>query len=381
MGKSKPSADYLGTLRRRYAAASKKERGVILDELVKTSGYHRKHASALLRGRRLHRQGPIRRPRARVYTDEDKRAVLKLAAWFDEINSKRLRVAMDNTLSDLRRQGHLRVSADSYRRLRRISASTIGRIRRAVRLPGSRRKGFTKPGTLLKRQIPIRTFSAWDDTRAGFVEVDLVDHSGGDSKGDFAQTLNVTDVHTAWTEMRAVPTKAQRFVFDALKTIRGRLPVPLLGIDSDNGAEFINNQLYRYCQTEQITFTRGRSGRKNDNPFVEQKNWSVVRRLVGYRRFHTRRHVDLLNQLYGRYRLYVNFFLPVMKLKEKVRIGSRVKKVYEKPQTPYARVLACAEISQAAKRRLTAQYARLDVVQLKAEIETLLDALLTPRVG
>jgi len=198
-------------------------------------------------------------PPARGYTNEDKRAVLKLAAWFDEINSKRLRAAMDNTLSDLRRQGHLRVSADSYRRLGRISASTIGRIRHAVRLPGSRRKGFTKPGTLLKRQIPIRTFSAWDDTRAGFVEVDLVDpgprvpgdHSGGDSKGDFAQTLNVTDVHTAWTEMRAVPTKAQRFVFAALQTIRACLPVPLLGIDSDNGAEFINNQLYRYCQTEQ----------------------------------------------------------------------------------------------------------------------------------
>lgn len=381
MGKSKPSAEYLGTLRKRYATSSKKERGVILDELVKTSGYHRKHASALLRGKRLHHPGPIHRPRARVYTDEDRRAVLKLAAWFDEINSKRLRVAIDNTLLDLRRRGHLRVSADSFRRLRRISPSTMDRIRAAVRLPGSHRKGFTKPGTLLKHQIPIRTFSAWDETRAGFVEVDLVDHSGGVSQGDFAQTLDVTDVRTGWTEMMAVPTKAQRFVFAALQTIRRRLPVPLLGIDSDNGAEFINNQLYRYCQTEQITFTRGRSGRKNDNPFVEQKNWSVVRRLVGYRRFHTRRQVDLLNQLYGRYRLYVNFFLPVMKLQEKVRVGSHVKKVYDRPQTPYARTLASTEITEAGRRTLKSQCAKLDVVQLKAEIETLLDALLTPDVG
>jgi hypothetical protein len=212
VGKSKPSAEYLGTLRKRYATSSKKERGVILDELVKTSGYHRKHASALLRGRRLHHPGPIHRPRARVYTDEDRRAILKLAAWFDEINSKRLRVAIDNTLSDLRRQGHLRVSADGFRRLRRISPSTMDRIRAAVRLPGSHRKGFTKPGTLLKHQIPIRIFSAWDgtpdagsgETRAGFVEVDLVDPGPG-SQGTTAEAFPRAILPRLWMSPMSVP--------------------------------------------------------------------------------------------------------------------------------------------------------------------------------
>jgi len=218
------------------------------------------------------------KPPARGYTPEDERVVLRLAQIFDQISSQRLRVAMDATLPILRRQGHLRVSTKCYVHLQRISPATMDRIRSAHRLPGGRHRGFTKPGTLLKRQIPIRTFANWDATRPGFVEVDLVDHSGGDSRGEFGQTLNATDVHTGWTlvpgsqgtEMAAVPTKAQKYVFAALQAIRGRLPVPLLGLDSDNGAEFINHELFRYCLQEQITFSRGRERRKNDNPFVEQ---------------------------------------------------------------------------------------------------------------
>ncbi len=377
MSKTKPSASYLNRLRQRYAQASKKERSGILDEFVKTSGYHRKHAIALLRGKRTHRTSPARRPRAKVYTPEDTRAVLHLAEVFDQISSERLRAALDVTLPELRQQGHLRVSAVCYQHLLVISPSTIDRLRATARQPGSGRKGFTKPGTLLKHQIPIRTFADWNDTQPGFVEIDLVDHSGGKIGGDFAHTLNLTDVCTGWTEMLAVPTKAQRLVFEALKTFRGRFPIPLLGIDSDNGSEFINAQLLHYCQQEQITFTRGRVGRKNDNPFVEQKNWSVVRRLVGYLRYDRPRQVTQLNRLYERYRLYVNFFLPVTKLKQKIRNGSRVKKVYDPPQTPYARLLASTAVSATDKHRLRATYVRLDVVVLKQEIDDALDALLT----
>lgn len=381
MNRSKPSPTYLASLKQRYARASKKERGTILDEFVKTSGYHRKHAIALLRGKRCHRTGPIRRPRARVYTPEDRAAIVQLAEWFDQISSKRLRVAMDNTLDDLRRRKHLRVSRECFARLKVVSPSTMDRLRAAARSSMLRRRAHTKPGSLLKRHIPIRTFADWDDHRPGFTEMDLVDHSGGNPRGEFAHTLNVTDVHTGWTEMCAVRTKAQKFVFAALQTIRARLPVPLLGIDSDNGNEFINDQLLRYCEQEHLTFTRGRVGRKNDNPYVEQKNWSVVRRLVGYDRYDTQRQVDQLNWVYRVYRLYVNFFLPVMKLKEKVRIGSRIKKIYDAPQTPYARVLASPDVAEADKATLRAIYAQLDVVNLKRELETLLDALKPSRHG
>lgn len=379
MSKTKPSREYLLALKKRYAAASKKERTAMLDEFVKTSGYHRKHATALLLGQRVHRTRPAQRPRARVYTAEDVRAVFKLLDLFDRISSRRLRVAMNDTLPALRRQGFLRVSAASYQRLQAISPATMDRLRASQRASGQRRKGFTKPGTLLKHQIPIRTFAEWDDALPGFVEIDLVDHSGGSNSGDFAHTLNVTDVRTGWTEMRAVPNKAQVHVFAALLVIRHCLPVPLKGIDSDNGSEFINDQLLRYCEQEQITFTRGRVGRKNDNPFVEQKNWSVVRRLVGYRRYEAKRHVDLLNRLYDAYSRYHNFFLPVVKLREKKRIGSRVQRLFDEPATPYARMLASPDVSEAHKRKLRAAYAKLDLVQLKREIDELSAKLLSFR--
>jgi hypothetical protein len=373
----KPSEQYLNKLRERYRHAHKKQRGQILDEFVATTGYHRKHAVALLRGKRQHRNPkvPIRRPRARIYLAEDKRAVLWLAELFDQIGSKRLRVAMDAELQGLYQQQHLRVSAACWQRLQAISPSTMDRFRCTDRRPAKRRRGGTKPGTLLKHQIPIRTFADWDDKRPGFTELDLVQHDGGNPSGFFACTLDVTDVCTGWTEMRAVPTKAQTHVFSALEHIRAQLPFPLLGIDSDNGQEFINDQLLRYCQQEHITFTRGRVGRKNDNPFVEQKNWSVIRRLVGDLRFDTERQVDQLNTLYAVYRLYVNHFIPVTKLVAKVREGNKVKRVFDEPKTPYQRVLDSPQVSDTDKRKLRALHAKLDVVQLKRQIDEMMEAL------
>lgn len=297
----KPSEQYLNQLRKRYRRATKKQCGSILNQFVETTGYHRKHAIALMRGKRHHRNPkvPIRRPRRRVYLAEDKRAILWLAELFDQISSKRLRVAMTVELDHLRQRHHLQVSAACFKRLKTISPSTRDRFRRTERRVVSGRRGGTKPGTLLKSQIPIRTFADWDDKRPGFTELDLVQHEGGISRGFFASTLDVTDVSTGWTEMRAVPTKAQKYVFAALEHIRRDLPFPLLGIDSDNGEEFINDELLRYCQSQQLTFTRGRVGRKNDIAFVEQKNWSVVRRLVGYGRYDTQHQVAQLNALYA----------------------------------------------------------------------------------
>lgn len=377
MATCKPSEPYLNKLRERYRKARKKERGKILDEFVDTTGYHRKHAIALLRGKRRHRNCniPSRRLRRRIYLAEDKRAVLWLVELFDYISSKRLRAAMDAELDHLRHQHHLQVSRACFQRLKRISPSTMDRFRRTKQRSTQPHRGGTKPGTLLKSQIKIRTWADWDDKRPGFEEIDLVQHEGGNSSGFFACTLDVTDVATGWTEMRAVSNKAQKHVFAALEQIRHELPFPLLGIDSDNGSEFINDELARYCEQEHLTFTRGRAGRKNDNPYVEQKNWSVVRRLIGYGRYETQAQVNQLNSVYAVYRLYVNHFLPVQKLVSKVREGSKIKKLYDDAKTPYQRVLDSSQVDLKTKRKLRAIHAKLDVVTLKHQIDALMDAL------
>ena len=377
MSHIKPSTKYLTQLRKRYAKATKKNKNAILNEFVATTGYHRKHASALLAGQRHWRETsqPIRRPRRVFYTAEDQRAVFWLLDLFDDIGSKRLRVAMNNELANLRRNGHLKVSRQCYQHLQQVSPSTIDRWRRAARRPKHKTRGGTKPGTLLKRQIPIRTFAEWNDKRVGFGEIDLVQHDGGNNKGDFASTLNFTDVATSWTEPVATPNKAQVHVFAALQKIRVRLPFPLLGIDSDNGSEFINDELFRYCIQEQLTFTRGRVGRKNDNPFVEEKNWSAIRRSVGYGRFDTPKQLAHLNAFYEVHRLYFNHFIPVTKLIATERRGSRLTKKYDALKTPYQRVLDAPEVSAKAKAKLRREHARLDVVVLKAEWNTRLNDL------
>ena len=228
---------------------------------------------------------------------------------------------------------------------------------------------------MLKDQIPIRTWAEWNEDRPGFTEMDLVAHDGGNPRGEHAWTLNFTDIKTGWTECAITRNKAQIHVFAAVRLVQRRLPFPLRGVDSDNGNEFINDELFRYCQEQHITFTRGRLGHKNDNAHVEQKNWSVVRRYVGDLRFDTPAQLKLLDQLYELLHFYVNFFLPVMKLKEKVRQGSKVKRIYDKPQTPYTRVLASPHVSRKVKTQLRAVYQQLDLVDLKQQIDHLLDQL------
>ena len=383
MSHTKPSPKYLAQLRKGYAQASKRARALMLDEFVATTGYHRKHASALLAGKRQWRdpKQPLHRHRRALYTESDQQAVFWLVALFDDIGSKRLRVAMDTELPNLRRQGHLKVSRTTYQHLLQVSPSTMDRWRRAARRPGRRLRGGTKPGTLLKQQIAVRTFADWDDQRPGFGEIDLVQHEGGSNQGDFACTLTLTDVATSWTELGATPNKAQVHVFATLKQERVCLPFPLLGLDSDNGSEFINDELYRYCVDEHLTFTRGRAGHKNDQPFVEEKNWSAVRRLVGYGRYDTPKQVAQLNALYRVYRLYFNHFLPLTKLLRTEHHGSRVKKIYDAPKTPYQRVVDSPDVSSPAKAKLRREHAQLDVVKLKQEIDRRLAELKPTRQG
>jgi len=271
---------YLKLLRSRYRAASKKEKGVILDEFVKTTGYSRKHAIALLNGKRAYVKEAIRRPRSRLYGAGLVPPLLVVVDLFDGICSKRLRAAMDVELPRLYESGFLQASPEVYEKLMQISPASIDRLLVGRRPQLRKSRGFTKPGTLLKHQIPIRTWADWTEDKPGFCEMDLVDHSGGIiiRGADHAWTLCFTDVKTTWTEWVATRNKAQVHVFDAICRARQRLPFPLPGIDSDNGSEFINDQLYRYSLREKITFTRGRAGKKNDSAYAEQKNWSVVRR-------------------------------------------------------------------------------------------------------
>ena len=295
----------------------------------------------------------------------------------DYICGKRLVALMPEVIGRLEYFGELKVELEVRAKLLRISAATIDRLLRAERQKHELRgRARTKPRTLLKKQIPLRTFSEWNEQRPGFVEIDLVGHDGGLLQGEHLYTLDMTDVYSGWTEVQAVQNKAQVWVFAALKELRARLPFPLHGIDSDNGSEFINADLLEYCQQQRLTFTRSRPYRKNDNCYVEQKNYTVVRRPVGYQRLAGPQQLALANELYGHLRLYTNYFQPLMKLKSKERRGSQVKKTYDVAQTPYERLQQSPYLSAATKRRLRTEYARLNPAELKRQIERLQEKLL-----
>ena len=368
----------------RYQSRSKRERGEVLDEVVAASGYTRSYASWLLRwhgkkvwvGSRVRLVGDVgvrhRRRRVRTYGEEAIGVVKRIWVMADCPAGKRLVVIIRSWVPILERCGELDLRAEVRRTLLTISAATIDRVLRPERTRlALRSRARTKPGSLLKHQVPIRTFAEWDDARPGFVEIDLVGHDGGNARGEFAYTLDVTDVASGWTEAIAVRNRAQIWVFDAIAEARRRLPIELVGIDSDNGGEFINRHLIRYCEQQGITFTRSRPYRTNDSCFVEEKNWSVVRRFAGYARYDTDAQLRCLNELWSVVRLYANYFLPSMKLVEKVRSGSRVTKKYDAPKTPYERLLASPHLDEDRKAALRATLKTLNPAALARQIRTL----------
>lgn len=367
---------YLDKLKQRYEHAKRNEKQIILDEFTKTTSYTRKYAIHLLRGTYKYKQGKIHRPRRKIYTIVDAITLAKVCTLLDWIASKRVKPEIGVAIDSLVLAGELTCSKEQRKKLIKISPATIDRLLKThKKRPVGKGKSYTKPGTLLKTQIPVRTFADWEENKVGFFEIDLVGHEGGNARGEFAFTLDFVDVKAQWTEQVAVRNKAQIHVFAGIKTIRGRLPFPLLGYDSDSGSEFINDQLYRYSIAEKITFTRGRPGKKNDNAFVEEKNDSVVRRWVGYGRYDTQKQADILNEFYEILRLYTNFFLPVQKLVKKERIGSKIKKIHDKAKTPYLRVLRARDVSKKVKDRLRKQYKTLNLVLLKRQIDEILKRL------
>jgi hypothetical protein len=329
--------EYMKEVYPRYHQATKREKKRILDEFCQTYGCHRKHAIRLMNGPI---PSPVRPQRRGKCQYSDSTIALIKTIWKEAGYpwSVLLKQILRDWLPWIRKRFH--PTPEQERQMLSISTAQIDR-----RLAGEKRRlrrriyGKTKHGALLKHQIPIKT-DCWDVDRPGFLEIDLVSHSGDCAEGLFAQTLNITDIHTAWDEAVTILGKSQQAVRPALEIVEAALPFPLLGVDSDNGGEFINDHLHRHFQDRHIQFTRGRPYKKDDNAHIEQKNWTHVRKLYGYVRYDTPEAVAAMNDLNrNELRLFQNFFQPSVKLKEKVRKGSRLTRRYDQPRTPWQRVL------------------------------------------
>jgi hypothetical protein len=362
--------EVLDTVRSEYYQASRPKKTAQLDQLVALTHYNRKYLIHLLK--HPSQAGPRRKRRGKSrYTLPVKAALV--AAWKAEncICAKRLVPFMGEIVDALERHHELQLSPETRELLLQMSVSTAERLLRGEREHIKRHGlGTTKPGTL-KNTIPIRTFADWGEKKPGFVEVDLVAHCGDTTAGEYLHTLVLVDVATSWTEMVGLPNRGQRTVAQAIALVRKRFPFPLLGIDSDNGGEFINDILARYCKQEQLEFTRSRPYKKNDQAYVEQKNWTAVRQMLGYDRYAGPKALARLEAVYKILCPYFNFFQPVMKTISKQRVGSHVTKKYDTAMTPFRRVMAAPQPSADAKGRLEQRYLSLNPAALLRQIHEL----------
>lgn len=360
--------ELIEVIRPRYLKASRKDKKQILDEFIAATGYHRKYAIRVLK-HRPKLKGLKKPGKQKVYDGAVVQALATIWEICGRICSKRLKPFIPEIITILERHNELILDDNIKAQLLKISRATIDRCLKPARFEHRKGLSTTKPGTLLKKAIPVRTFTPWEDEHPGFVEIDLVAHCGETTEGHYLNTLTCTDIATGWTECLGLPNKTQLAVSQAIQTLRQRLPFPLLGLDSDNGSEFINDTLYRYCRDEQITFTRSRPYRKNDQAHVEQKNWSVVRHTIGYDRLETPDELDLLKSIYDDLRLYVNFFQPVLKLVGKEQIDGKTIKKYDLAATPFRRVLASGFVSLDVKASLTNLYLYLNPVTVRNSID------------
>lgn len=370
--------EYLRVMWQRYQRAGRRERSALLDEGTRVCRYHRKYAMGLL-SRVAPPRPPVRRLARRrpTYAEPVIRLLAQIWAASGYLCSQRLKAALPHWLPWLKRRAEVTPTEEAQ--LRRISARQIDRrLRERTHRIKRRLYGTTRPGSLLKHQIPIKT-DHWDVTKPGYLAIDLVSHAGASAAGEFLHTLDCVDIQTTWVERQAVLGKSRHVIVAALTTIEAQLPFPLRGVDSDNGSEFINDHVLAWCQARPagrpVQFTRSRPYKKDDNAHIEQKNWTHVRKLVGWERYATREALAALNVLYADLRLFQNLFQPSMKLVRKVRVGSRLLRRYDAPQTPFERVQACPEADPQHVAALERVVATTDPFALSQRIDRHLERL------
>lgn len=353
----------------RYRDGTRSEKTLVLDEFVRITGYHRKHAIRVLSGSGDALARPVRRSGRKLYDEAVGQALVVLWEASDRICGKRLKPLLPLLIDSLTEHGHLGLADDVRAKLLALSSATIDRLLAPARSRINQRRNRRAP--VVRTQIPVRTFADWADPSPGFMETDLVAHCGGSASGRYNHTLVLTDIDSGWTECVALAVRDSSLVVRGLDSLRCVMPFPLRGVDTDNGSEFVNESVLEFSRLHGLELTRSRPYKKNDQAWVEQKNGSVVRRLVGYGRLEGLAAAESLARLYSSSRLFVNFFQPSFKLVKKVRVGARVHKTYSPPATPCSRLLASDRVDERSKQKLRAVLASLDPLRLLDEIRTM----------
>jgi hypothetical protein len=367
-------SEILRSYRKRYQQSSKKEKMAIIDAIIDLTDYNRKYVIRALNNdiqipKRINRTRSSRY--ARLY--ETLRFIWAASNF---LCGKRLKPFLPDLIMSLKRNQEITTNEQDELLLLDISAASIDRILAPARKSGvGKGRSTTKPGTLLKHQIPVRTFADWDEDKPGFLQVDLVAHCGESTRGEYVNSLDMTDVCTGWTVTTAFMGKSERFCVAAIEEITPLFPFDILGIDSDNGSEFINFHLVKYCNEHKITFTRGRPYKKNDSCYVEQKNWDVIRKMIGYGRYETEAQLRVIKRIHALLAFYQNYFQPSQKLISKTRVGARVSKKYDVAKTPAQRMLARDDTPEDIKARIKDTFEQLNPVALLRNINDLVEAL------